>query len=129
MPRLVVLAFFLTAELAWASLAFDGASLNGQPGFLTHILAAWASSAARLLVVFLATAATFSFLDRRAQLTAAARVIGSPPLRWIHFAIHLAAVAVCGWSAILLYGRHSTSPDLLVIAIILSTAAAVAAAA
>ncbi|HWB97419.1 MAG TPA: archaeosortase/exosortase family protein, partial [Bryobacteraceae bacterium] len=129
MPRFAVLAFLLTVELGWASLAFDGSSLLGQPGFLTQFLAAWAARAVRFLFVFLATTATFSFLDRRGQLTAAGRMIGFPPLRWPHLLIHLAAVALCGWSGVLLYGRQSASPDLLVIAIGLSAGAAVAAAA
>jgi exosortase E/protease (VPEID-CTERM system) len=123
LPRVAILAVLLTAELAWASLAFDGASLTSQPGLLTHVLAAWASRAARFLVVLVAITATFSFLDRRDQLTGFARSNGSPRLSWLWLVIHLAAVGLCGWTAVLLYGAHSGSPDLLAAATLLSAAA------
>ncbi len=117
----------MTVELGWASLAFDGATLVGQPGILTHLLAAWASRFVRFLFVFLAITATFSFLDRRDRLTALSRTIGSLPLGWLWFAVHLTTVAICGWSGSLLYGRRSDSPDLLVAtALVSATAAAVA---
>jgi exosortase E/protease (VPEID-CTERM system) len=128
-PRIVLLAVILTAELGLASFAFDGATLTSQPGILTHLLAAGAARGARFLVVFLATAATFSFLDRRDRLTAFSRSAGSPPLRWLSFVIHLTAVGLCGWSGLLLYWGHSGSPDLLVATTLLSAAAAATAAA
>jgi exosortase E/protease (VPEID-CTERM system) len=124
LSRLLVLAVLLTAELGWASLAFDGATLARQSGLLNHLLAAWAARVARFLVVFLAITATFSFLERRDGLSAFARTVSAPPLRWFWLAIHLAGVGLCGWSAVLLYGGHSRSPDLQVVATLLLAATA-----
>jgi len=128
LPRVVLLAVILTAELAWASLAFDGATLTTQPGLLTHLLAAWASPTARFLVVLVAITSTFCFLDRRDRVIAFARSSGTPPLNWFWLPIHLAAVALCGWSGTVLYWGHSGSPDLLVVATLLSAGAVAVAA-
>jgi len=127
LSRVVAFAVLLTVELGWASLAFDGATLTSQPGILTHLLAAWAARAVRFLFVFLAIAATFSFLDRRDRLVAFSRSIGSPPLRWSWFALHVAATGLCGWTGVQLYGGHAASPDLLVIATLASAVVAGAA--
>ncbi|HEY4088205.1 MAG TPA: exosortase E/protease, VPEID-CTERM system [Bryobacteraceae bacterium] len=105
-------------------MAFDGATLTRQPGFLTHLLAAGASRGTRFLLLFLAIAGTFSFLDRRDRLTALSRSVGFPPLHWLAFVVHVAAAAICGWIGLLLYGGHSGFPDLLVATTLLSAAVA-----
>ena len=126
LPRLVFLAVLFIAELGWATLAFDGATLFSKPGFLTHLLASWGAPAVRFFVVFVATLATFSFLDRRTELAEFSQTVASVSFRWIPFAVHIAACVLFAIIGSALYRTQTATSDLLTSAFLATAVLAIA---
>jgi exosortase E/protease (VPEID-CTERM system) len=125
------LAVVFAAELACASLAFDGSALANKSGAITHLLDILGAPLIQFAVAFCAIVATFSFLDHRTQLAEFSEAIRQTPVRLVPLAVHLAAMTAFAFSGANLYmaRQPAAPPDLLTVAFLVSAATGFAAAA